>query len=90
MRHLRAAKKKGIQQSVLSCALEGGVLLVAFGTVGLGFWYGTTLVYSEAYTGGVIIQVQESRTTYMSLATLFIKPALPFVPYKYNVTVTNC
>ncbi len=49
----------GIRQALLSTAFQGGFVFVTFGTVGLGFWYGATLVYNMEYTGGMVIQVTE-------------------------------
>lgn len=62
--NLKTARKVGVQKGLVSGLGQGLVWIIAFGVIGLAFWYGGELVRREdlVYTAGVVLQVMTNST----------------------------
>ena len=54
------ARKVGIQKGLVSGLGQGLVWIIAFGIIGLAFWYGGELVREEGYSAGIVLQVPKT------------------------------
>ena len=57
--NLKTARSVGIMKGLVSGLGQGLVWIIAFGVIGLAFWYGGELVRDEdiMYTAGIVLQV---------------------------------
>ena len=58
--NLKTARSVGIMKGLVSGLGQGLVWIIAFGVIGLAFWYGGELVRDEdiMYTAGIVLQVR--------------------------------
>ena len=54
---LRKAQKIGIKKAAITGFFSGLYMAVLFGSIGLAFWYGTQLVFTDEISPGTVLTV---------------------------------